>query len=79
MTKTITRNDLIRFIYNETTAVETTAIQQALLFDNILMDWYLELLDTKESIESINLVPSQKTIDRILAYSKSLSSYSIEH
>ena len=43
MTKTFTQNDLIRYIYNETSQQETVAIQQALLCDEKLHEEHKQL------------------------------------
>jgi hypothetical protein len=43
MTKTFTQNDLIRFIYDETSSLESSEIQQALLCDDSLQEEYKSL------------------------------------
>ena len=43
MTKTFTQNDLIRYIYDETSNAESSEIQQALLCNGSLQDEYKSL------------------------------------
>ena len=43
MTKTFTQNDLIRYIYNETTQKESVEIQQALLCNDKLHEEHKQL------------------------------------
>lgn len=43
MTKTFTQNDLIRYIYNETSAQESVEIQQALLCNENLHEEHKQL------------------------------------
>jgi hypothetical protein len=43
MTKTFTQNDLIRYIYDETSNTESSEIQQALLCDDSLNEEYKSL------------------------------------
>jgi hypothetical protein len=43
MTKTFTQNDLIRYIYDETSNAESSEIQQALLCNGSLQEEYKSL------------------------------------
>lgn len=71
MIKTFTQDDLVRYIYQETTNEENIEIEQALLFDEALADEYATLSSIVSSVNTIQKEPSQKTIDSILNYSKS--------
>jgi hypothetical protein len=53
MTKTFTQNDLIRFIYDETSKEESIEIQQALLCDDSLQDEYKRLSTTKSMLDEL--------------------------
>ncbi len=77
MIKTFTQNDLIRFIYHETNAEEEKEIEEALLFDNDLFDSYRRLAEVTEELDRIDKIPSEKVINKILNYSKSLHLHSI--
>lgn len=71
MIKTFTQDDLIRYIYQETTPEESIEIETALIFDEQLSETYNNLSGTVESLKAVKLKPSEDTIDKILSYSKS--------
>ncbi|MFL5731358.1 MAG: hypothetical protein ACJ75J_17855 [Cytophagaceae bacterium] len=73
MTKTFTRNDVIRYVYNELTKTEKKEIEQAMLVDPDLAEEFYELSTAKSSLNRIVKQPSDRVIDKILHYSKSLS------
>ena len=71
MTSTFTqKNDIIRFVYAETTVAENEVIMQDLLIDDVLYDFYIQCAFTKEHIDQINVEPSESCIQNILQYSK---------
>ncbi len=76
MIKTFTHNDVIRYIYNETSVEESKALAHALLTDEVLMEIYKELSALTENLDSAMLEPSQKSVDTILNYSKSIDLHS---
>ena len=53
MTKTFTQNDLIRYIYDETSNAESTEIQQALLCDGSLQEEYKSLSRAKSLLDEL--------------------------
>ena len=53
MTKTFTQNDLIRYIYDETSNAESTEIQQALLCDGSLQEEYKSLSGVKSLLDEL--------------------------
>ena len=71
MIKTFTQDDLVRYIYQETTAEESIEIETALIFDEELSDQLNELKKTVDLLEQVQVKPSESSIDRILSYSKS--------
>lgn len=77
MTKTFTQDDLVRYIYKETSIEENIEIEQALLFDEALSDEYAELSSVVESLDGIALAPSAKSIETILSYSRSFHLHSV--
>ena len=79
MIKTFTQNDLIRFIYKETSHGETKEIRKALLFDSELLEKFKELKECIRKLNSIEEVPSQKIVNNILEYSKTLNLHSVKH
>jgi len=72
MTKTFTQNDLIRFIYRETTEKETLEISRLLSFDPELQLQYRELLLTKNNLDKAQLDPSPAAVENILQYARGL-------
>ena len=73
MTKTFTHDDVIRYLYNETSEEEKKEIEQALICDNVLLDKHKELSGVVRKIEEAQVEPSEKTVESILNYSKSLN------
>ncbi len=53
MTKTFTQNDLIRYIYDETSPEESNEIQQAVLCDGILNEELKSLIGTKAMLDEL--------------------------
>ncbi len=76
MTKTFTRNDLIRYIYQETTEREKQEIEQKLLLDNKLFEEYKNLAEVSMELDRVDLSPSEKTINKILNFSKTINLHS---
>ena len=72
MTKTFTQNDLIRYIYHETTEKETKEINKALICDSELQEQYKELMATKVQLDHSRLQPKAATIQNILGYARHL-------
>ncbi len=70
MTNNCTPNDLIRFIYRETTSKEDSTIKQWLLENSTASDLFRELLDSKDLLETDELEPSETSINIILDFSK---------
>ena len=77
MIKTFTQNDLIRYIYQETTQEENTEIETALIFDEMLSDELRELQETVSSLKTVERAPSKRSIDKILSYSKSYEMHAV--
>jgi hypothetical protein len=70
MTKTFTHDDVLRYLYEETTPEESSLIQDSLLVDQDLLTFYLDMAELKLSLEQLELSPSNRTVDAILAYSR---------
>ena len=77
MTKTITRDDVLRYIYKETSNEETVAIEKQLLVNAALMDFYNQSKETIKHLNKFEIKPSQKVQKNILDYSVSLKVESI--
>jgi hypothetical protein len=72
MIKTFTQNDLIRFLYHETSEEETKEINKALLCDSELQEQYKELNATHKQLNQTKLEPSAASIQNILNYARGL-------
>ena len=70
MTKTFTKNDLIRFVYNELSPEEHTQIALTAIQDPTVEDSIKELEEARESLQEVMLRAPQRAVDNILAYSR---------
>lgn len=64
----ITPEDLVRYLYNETSPEKTDRIKAALQIDNVLHDEYEKLKNTHSKLEEVKLSPRPETINSILEY-----------
>ncbi|MCF0057790.1 hypothetical protein [Dyadobacter sp. CY356] len=69
MTKTFTYDDVIRYLYAETTLNENDQIVEALALDDDLMNFYLDSLEMKEQMNKIVRTPSDRSVQKIIHYS----------
>lgn len=70
MQENFTIEDLVRFIYHETSASETMAINEALETDSDLYAEYENLMEGFQKMPRVQFSPSNDTLDSILNYSK---------
>lgn len=70
MIKTFTKNDLIRYLYHETTEKEEQEINQALLSDSELRAMYTSMTAIKKEMDNAQLEPSPATVLNILSYAR---------
>lgn len=70
MIKTFTQNDLIRYLYHETTEKEEQEIDKALLSDSELRSMYTSMSAIKKEMDSAQLEPSPTTVLNILSYAR---------
>lgn len=70
MKQNFTKNDLIRYIYKETSVAETLTIKEALNSDFELLVKYQELLQGYQQLPKATFSPSSSTIQNILKYSQ---------
>ena len=78
MTKTFTQDDLVRFIYEDTTKEENIQLQNALVCDAELLDRYKRLLEIKKDLDRGFVNPPQRVVDAALNYSRSLNLHTIK-
>ena len=69
MMTNFTFNDLVRFIYNETSLEETKYIRKALAEDALLKNEYDSLLEGYQELPKVTFRPSKSSIQNILDYS----------
>ncbi len=77
MTKTFTENDLVRFLYEDLSKKEKAELEQALLTDDSLTMKLRMLEETSGYLSKVSFKAPERTVDRILAYSKSLEAEGI--
>ena len=71
MTKTFTPNDVLRYLYKETSSIENSELEQALIVRGELLDQYAQLTSIKEQLDKVRITPSDRSIQAILEYSRS--------
>ena len=71
------KDDILRFIYSETTPEENELIMEKMLLDDELYQFYLENSLTKDAIDDLKLQPSESTINRILQYASNVQKQAV--
>jgi hypothetical protein len=74
MIQLFTPDDVIRYVYEETTDDENLLIEDALIGDQELLEFYLDALEMKSLMNKIERTPSNRAVSNILAYSQSYRS-----
>ena len=73
MTKTFTQDDVIRYLYQETSERENKEIEKELLCNAELQDIYKQLKGIVKNLDGTLMKPSEKVFENIMNYSKSLN------
>jgi hypothetical protein len=73
MIKTSTQNELVQYIYNELADNATVLLEKAFTHDDELVEGCSELLLIQSLMDASYKSPSERSINNILNYSKSLS------
>jgi len=71
MTKTFTQDDVIRYVYEETSEEENLLIEEALMAEPELMGFFLDTLELRAMMDKIERSPRPSTLASILSYSAS--------
>jgi peptidyl-tRNA hydrolase len=71
MTQTFTHSDVLRYVYEETTNEENSLIEEALVADATLLMHYLDTIEMKHLMNKIDRTPCERSVENILAYSRS--------
>jgi len=74
MTKTFTYDDVVRYLYAETTENENDLIVEALALDDDLMSFYIDSLEIQNQMNKIVRIPSDKSVSEAIRYSQQFSS-----
>ncbi len=69
----VSEHQLIRYLYGETSKEETKAVAKAIFEDKSLEDEYYKLQALKKDLGQAEAAPSEHTVSRILAFSRSLN------
>lgn len=69
MKQTFTQNDLLRYIYSETSLNETKEIRQAIAEDAILRNEYDSLLEGYQMLPKVKFQASRSALQNIMDYS----------
>ena len=77
MTKHYSQHDLLRFLYGETSAVESETIVLLLDTDEGFRNTYKNLLTLKEDMTRAEKMPSPEVIENILTYSRNSHLHSV--
>lgn len=70
MIQTFTPNDVLRYVYEETTDFENEQIEDSLAGDSELLIFYMDALETKQLMNKIARNPPERVIQNILSYSR---------
>lgn len=70
MTKTFTYDDVVRYLYAETSPQENNEIVEALTSDSDMLAFYLDGLELQTLMDRIVRTPSSRATDDILRYSR---------
>lgn len=62
-------NDVIRYLYGETSREENDQMEELLAQDASLLSLYLDCLDIQLGLNQIECSPSKESVDRILEFS----------
>lgn len=74
MERNFTQEDIINYIYGDTTPEEAKAIKEELAINAELNNYYQETLKVVNDLDSAFVEPSETTVNIILENSKSSSS-----
>jgi hypothetical protein len=69
----VSKNDILRYVYHETSAKENGFIQSAILASPELEQYFYELLDAKSCAEKSVRAPRQRVVDNIMKHARRYS------
>ena len=65
-----TQEDLLQYVYGETTPEIASAITEAIQNDWQLKEEYQQIMLVRSQLDTVRLSPSRKTIDAIMEYAR---------
>lgn len=71
MTRSLTQIDVLRYVYNETNTEMDEKIHQEILTNEDVADEFVQISGAKALLDKCKYSASEKTLQNILAYSKS--------
>jgi hypothetical protein len=77
MTKKFTPDDLLRYMYGETTSAESETIELLINTDEQYRQTYQQWLEVSNDICEISKIPSENSIDKILKFSRAYDLHSV--
>ena len=70
MTKAFTQNDILRYLYNETSECEKVDIEKELLINLELREFYNDVRDLISEISSLEIKAPDRAVNNILEFSR---------
>ena len=70
MQRSITKNQLLQFIYSESSEIDSDRIKEALHVDSYLNETYKELKTAIQRLPRFRKNPDNQTLQSILSYSR---------
>ena len=67
---TLTPDDVIRYAYNELSDNENAVMEEAMVYDHELLNFYLDCIDLKAGMSKIQLSPPDRVIEQVMNYSR---------
>jgi hypothetical protein len=77
MTKKFTPDDLLRYMYGETTSAESETIELLINTDEQYRQSYQQWLTISNDICELSKIPSENSIDKILKFSHAYDFHSV--
>lgn len=73
MTKTFTSDDVVRYVYEETSPEENLLIEESLMTEPDMMTFFLSALELRSLMNKIERQPRESLVQSILSYSQNHS------
>ncbi len=73
MIKTFTSDDVVRYVYEETSPEENLLIEESLMTEPDMMTFFLSALELRSLMNKIERQPRESAVQSILSYSQNHS------